>query len=391
MCRNAECLLTLIHLEEHRSAGRNFCSFATLKGDAFIIIVNTCETIELTFCFLALDNGERQAERCPDSASLHCAAIRCSLGCEWLVSHEVLIVVKNEIIRSKRFSRCSYLLIAILTYQLAEIAGFVVGIFVGCLAISIVFEASACTEHIFTRLYLARNKLIAGVDGFESRAVIEHKMHIRHIRSVETSEVERGESVTIPEHVPHIRHIRSVEASEIERGESFTIHEHFPHIRHIRSVEASEVERGESVTIPEHACHICHIPCIEISEVERREFLTSTEHDTHIRHILGVKILDALYCGQISAIPEPLITARWSCVSKRSIEDHFLDFIFMRKPPWVRCFQIKRISYFGLGKAASECKRSCTFVKLGILKYRSKITIRAAVGVGVVCLAVFIV
>ena len=164
-----------------------------------------------------------------------------------------------------------------------------------------------------------------------------------------------------------------------------------PHIRHIRSVKASEVERGESATIPEHAPHTRHIRSVEASEVERREILTSTEHGTHIRHILGVKILDALYCGQISAIKEPPTTARWSCVSKRSIEDHFLDFIFMRKPLRVGCFHIKRISSFGLGKAASECKRSCTFVKLGILKYRSKITIHAAVGVVVVYLGVFIV
>ena len=63
LCRNAECLLTLIHLEEHRSAGRDFCSFfITLKSDAIIHIVNTSKTIELTFCYLALFNGEWQAE-----------------------------------------------------------------------------------------------------------------------------------------------------------------------------------------------------------------------------------------------------------------------------------------------------------------------------------------
>jgi surface protein len=60
-------------------------------------------------------------------ASIHCAAVRCSLGCEWLVSYEILVVVKNEIIRSKSFSRCSYLLIAILAYQLGEVASLVVG------------------------------------------------------------------------------------------------------------------------------------------------------------------------------------------------------------------------------------------------------------------------
>ena len=170
-----------------------------------------------------------------------------------------------------------------------------------------------------------------------------------------------------------------------------TANEHHIHICHIRSVEASEVERRE-LTVTEHGIHIRHIPCTEISEVERREIWTVKEHTAHIRHILGVKILDALYICQFRAVTEPVITARWSCVSKRSFEDHFLDFISMRRPPpRFGCFQIKRISSFGLGKAASECKRSCTFVKLGILKYRSKITIRAAVGVGVVCLAVFIV
>lgn len=105
LCRNAECLLPLIHLEEHRSAGRNLCSFfITLKSDA--IIINTCKTIELTFFYLAQVNGERQAECCPGSAFLHRTAIRCNLGCERLVSHEILAVVKNEIICSKSFSRC---------------------------------------------------------------------------------------------------------------------------------------------------------------------------------------------------------------------------------------------------------------------------------------------
>ena len=70
---------------------------------------------------------EWQAERSPGS-TFYSAAIRCSLGCEWLVSHEILIVVKNEIIRSKSFSRCSYLLIAILAYQLGEVASLVVGV-----------------------------------------------------------------------------------------------------------------------------------------------------------------------------------------------------------------------------------------------------------------------
>ena len=171
MCRNAECLLTLIHLEEHRSAGRDLCSFITLKGDAFIIVVNTCETIELTFCFLALDNGKRQAERSPGSASIHRAAVRGILGCELLVSHEVLAIVKNKILRSKSFSYCSNLLLTILTYQLSEIASLVVGVLVVGIEQEILlktFEFCTIFEHILTILYIGRYKIIADVDGCES-------------------------------------------------------------------------------------------------------------------------------------------------------------------------------------------------------------------------------
>ena len=90
-------LLTLIHLEEHRSAGRDFAFFITLKSDAIIIIVNTCETIELTFCFLAIG----QHSLCG------CKMQPCQNGS----CHEVLVVVvKYEIIRSKRFLPLFYLL-----------------------------------------------------------------------------------------------------------------------------------------------------------------------------------------------------------------------------------------------------------------------------------------
>ena len=64
-------------------------------------------------------------------------AIRCSLSCERLVSHEVLVIVKNEILRSKSFSRSTNLVVTILSYQLAEIASRVVS--VGVVYFAIVF------------------------------------------------------------------------------------------------------------------------------------------------------------------------------------------------------------------------------------------------------------
>ena len=62
------------------------------------------------------------------------------------------------------------------------------------LAIAIIFEVSAFIEHIITMFNLCRYKLIAGVYGCESGAFKEHTIHIRHIRSIEVSKVERGET-----------------------------------------------------------------------------------------------------------------------------------------------------------------------------------------------------
>ena len=156
---------------------------------------------------------------------------------------------------------------------------------------------------------MIRNKLIAGVDGFESVAARKHTFHIRHLRCVEVGEVER-----------------------FERG-----------------------------AVSEHIVHICHILGVEVCEIERFERPAVTEHIAHIRHVLGVKILNAFYCGQIRAVIEPHITARWSCIGKRSIENHLLDLFIYSRPT-----TIKVISSFGLGRTAFECKRSCASFKLGI-------------------------
>ena len=78
-----------------------------------------------------------------------------------------------------------------------EVTILVVGISVVALT-SVVFygtdEIDAHMEHIITRSNLVRNKLIADEDGCESGAAHEHIAHIRHLRCVEVSEVERGES-----------------------------------------------------------------------------------------------------------------------------------------------------------------------------------------------------
>ena len=78
-----------------------------------------------------------------------------------------------------------------------EVAIIVVGISVVALT-SIVFygtdEIDAHMEHITTISNPVRNKLIADEDGCESGAAHEHIAHIRHLRCVEVSEVEQGES-----------------------------------------------------------------------------------------------------------------------------------------------------------------------------------------------------
>ena len=335
--RNAECLLILIHLEEHRSAGRDFALFATLKGDAFIIIVNTCETIELTFCFHALVNGERQAERSPGRTFRDNSAVRCILGCELVISHEILAVVKNKILRSKSFSRCTYLLLTILTYQLGEIASRVISVgFVGLVWVTDIiyktFEILATKEHTITIKNPVRNKLIAGEDSLESWANREHKGHLLHALCIEIREVKRREFFTAPKHVWHIRHLF----------------------------------------------------CIEVRDVERGKRIAAIEHPAHVRHILGIQILNTYNFGQIIAIIEPPITARWSCIGKRSIEDYLLDIFFLGIPPQIVRFHIKVISSCRLYSLVAECKSSSSIVKLSISTSRSKITIRAAVGFFVV-------
>ena len=148
----------------------------------------------------------------------------------------------------------------------------------------------------------------------------------------------------------------------------------------------------ESGAAIEHIAHIRHIRCIEVAEVERGERGAVKEHTAHIRHLLGVKILNAFYCGQIRAPSEPVITARGSCTGKRSIEDHLIDLFSFVIPLRIAPPLIKLISSFGLGSSASECKRSCAFVKLGIRMesaFRSEVAIHQVgvifvVGIGFV-------
>ena len=121
-----ELCCSILHLDDNRSTSSDVC-LNLFEFYGFCNIISRKE-FEGTEVLIFERHLERQAERSPIGAFLHRAAIRCSLGCEWLVSHKVLIVVKNEIIRSKSFSRCSYLLIAILAYQLGEIASLVVGV-----------------------------------------------------------------------------------------------------------------------------------------------------------------------------------------------------------------------------------------------------------------------
>ena len=110
--RDAERICSILHLDDNRSTSSDACLYLfEFYGFCNIISRKKLEGTEVLICERYL---EWQAERCPGGAFLHLAAIRCSLGCEWLVSHEVLIIVKYEIIRSKSFSRCSYLLIAII-------------------------------------------------------------------------------------------------------------------------------------------------------------------------------------------------------------------------------------------------------------------------------------
>ena len=107
-----ELCCSILHLDDNRSTSSDTCLYLfEFYGFCNIISRKEFEGTEVLTIERYL---EWQAERSPGSTSINSAAIRCSLGCEWLVSYEILIVVKNEIIRSKRFSRCSYLLIAII-------------------------------------------------------------------------------------------------------------------------------------------------------------------------------------------------------------------------------------------------------------------------------------
>ena len=208
-----ELCFSILHLDDNRSTSLDACLYL-FEFYGFCTLISRKE-FEGTEVLTIERYLERQAERCPDS-TFYSAAVRCSLGCEWLVSHEVLAIVKNEIIRSKSFSRCSYLLIAILAYQLGEIASLVVGVglvdFVWVTHIMYkTFEVCAAREHARTISNLSRNKIVAGVDGCESVAVKEHIGHMLHLRSVEASKVERIEILTIIEHTSHIRHIRCIQ------------------------------------------------------------------------------------------------------------------------------------------------------------------------------------
>ena len=139
---------------------------------------------------------ERQAERSPSSASLtsiNSAAIRCRLSSERLVSHEVLVVVKSEIVRCKRFPRCSNLVITILAYQLAEIASLVVGeSAVGLICVILrksTLEQLTIIEHIITRSCIGRYKILTNINSCEVSAVSEHRVHVFYSLRIEVADI----------------------------------------------------------------------------------------------------------------------------------------------------------------------------------------------------------
>ena len=99
------------------------------------------------------------------------------------------------------------------------------------------FEVYAVREHVRTISNLACNKLIAGVDGCESRAAREHSLHISHIRSIEICDVERGEILAVVKHITHTLHISNIELGDVEQFETYAFIEHFRHIRHFLGIE----------------------------------------------------------------------------------------------------------------------------------------------------------
>ena len=133
-----------------------------------------------------------------------------------------------------------------------------------------------------------------------------------------------------------------------------------------------------------------HIRCIELRDVERFKFYTGSKHIAHIFHVLSIQILNTFNFGQRGTLIEPPITARWSCICKRSIEDHLLDIFSLGIPARIVIPHIKIISSFGLDSLVAESKSFSGIIKLGISTSRSKVTSRAAVGIGVVDFATII-
>ena len=79
------------------------------------------------------------------------------------------------------------------SYHGAEISTFYLGIgLVGSLVFCpffFAFEFSTKAEHIATLRYQGCYKLTASVDGGEIKTVKEHLTHIRHLRSIEMSNI----------------------------------------------------------------------------------------------------------------------------------------------------------------------------------------------------------
>ena len=76
--------------------------------------------------------------------------------------------------------------------------------------------AVRCFQH-HVEVSLWKNPLI-GISRNENNgraSIIKHRGHIRHILSVESSEVKCGKAATAIEHPAHIRHILSIETTEI--------------------------------------------------------------------------------------------------------------------------------------------------------------------------------
>ena len=109
-----------------------------------------------------------------------------------------------------------------------------------------------------------------------------------------------------------------------------TIVKHLIHIRHLRGVEIRNIEFFQTRATREHLTHICYRGGVELKDVEIRQTRTTLKHPCHIRYCRGVEVLKAYDYGECFEIRKPRFRSYRAVILERIIKLYCGDHIIRR-------------------------------------------------------------